>query len=551
MINAINKIYEHRQDFMLVGLTGRIGAGCTTSADFLSKDITEHNLPPICVTDSSSDSDRKRNIVRKFYNVNWKPFTKIIASDIITSFLLEQSFDDVQKFLTTAKLELLDSAFQDEYTEYYDEISKIDLTDSTSKNTFDFIHKRLSKISEVVKGKFGVENQYSNYGKAYQIFGDNIRLSGSALSNKTNDFENIYAISERIDYFINSIHKQNKIDGEPTYIVIDAFRNPFEIMYFKERYYAFYIMAINAKEADIRTRMSSKLTMTWDEIEILHGKENPEDTIDSPEHFVSQNIQVCIQKSDIHIGNNTKESNYHELFGQIIKYITLIQHPGLITPSLDEKMMQVAHTAKLNSACLSRQVGASITNYNGSLKAIGWNSVAEGQTPCLLRNKDELLRGTKSLSYSVYEKGETFQASLIKFSPKNNEDTLGGRNESFCFKNIYNKQEGDKNQVHTRSLHAEENAFLQVAKYGGEGIKDGTLYSTASPCELCSKKAYQLGIKRVVFIDPYPGIAQDQILNTGQTPPDVVLFKGAIGASYHKIYDPILSYKDELKALGK
>ena len=64
------------------------------------------------------------------------------------------------------------------------------------------------------------------------------------------------------------------------------------------------------------------------------------------------------------------------------------------------------------------------------------------------------------------------------------------------------------------------------------------------------KKAYQLGIERVVYIDPYPGIAQDQILKTGEFPPLVVLFKGATGTAYHKLYDPILSYKDELKALG-
>ena len=108
----------------------------------------------------------------------------------------------------------------------------------------------------------------------------------------------------------------------------------------------------------------------------------------------------------------------------------------------------------------------------------------------------------------------------------------------------------DKNQVHTRSLHAEENAFLQISKYGGEGIKDGTLYSTASPCELCSKKAYQLGIKRIVYIDPYPGTAQEQILLSGLYPPKVELFKGAIGSAYNKLYEPIISYKDELKALS-
>jgi dCMP deaminase len=213
-------------------------------------------------------------------------------------------------------------------------------------------------------------------------------------------------------------------------------------------------------------------------------------------------------------------------------------------------MMQIAYTAKMNSACISRQVGASVTNKYGSLKAIGWNSVAEGQTPCLLRSKSELLTFPNTNAYSRYEQTGKFKKSLQKFYPKIPHKRFKGCNDSFCFKSIYNKQEGDANQVHTRALHAEENAFLQISKYGGEGIRGGTLYSTASPCELCSKKAYQLGISRIVYIDPYPGIAQDQILSIGVNPPKVELFKGAIGTAYHKLFEPLLKYKDELSALS-
>lgn len=126
-----------------------------------------------------------------------------------------------------------------------------------------------------------------------------------------------------------------------------------------------------------------------------------------------------------------------------------------------------------------------------------------------------------------------------------------GLNQSFCFKSIYTKNNSSEkgNQVHTRALHAEENAFLQLAKYGGEALLDGVLYSTASPCELCSKKAYQLGISKIVYIDPYPGIAIDQILLNGEREIEIKLFSGAIGSAYHKIYEQIIPFKDELKAL--
>lgn len=120
---------------------------------------------------------------------------------------------------------------------------------------------------------------------------------------------------------------------------------------------------------------------------------------------------------------------------------------------------------------------------------------------------------------------------------------------SYCFKDIQNGIDGEKNQVHTRSLHAEENAFLQLSKYGGEGIKGGYLFTTASPCELCSKKSYQLGIRKIYYIDQYPGISKKHILNNGSLIPKLQLFNGAVGKTYHQIYTPIMALKDELYEL--
>ena len=119
----------------------------------------------------------------------------------------------------------------------------------------------------------------------------------------------------------------------------------------------------------------------------------------------------------------------------------------------------------------------------------------------------------------------------------------------YCFKDVYNSFKNQKNQVYTRSLHAEENAFLQISKYGGISLNGGYLFTTASPCELCAKKAYQIGISEIYYIDPYPGIAMDNILNSGINRPKMKLFYGAIGRAYTQLYTPIIPYKDEIKML--
>lgn len=213
--------------------------------------------------------------------------------------------------------------------------------------------------------------------------------------------------------------------------------------------------------------------------------------------------------------------------------------------------MQIAYTAKLNSGCVSRQVGASITDVNFSLKSIGWNNTPEGQTPCSMRNLTDLLTSNDKSAYSKYELSDKdFRSSLKKVQLKLDEidfrKKLDGRNLSYCFKDIQNGINEDKNQVHTRSLHAEENAFLQIVKYGGIGMKGGKLFTTASPCELCAKKAYQIGIKEVYYIDPYPGISLRHILDCGTEKPQLILFEGAIGRAYFHLYHPILMHKDEL-----
>lgn len=154
-------------------------------------------------------------------------------------------------------------------------------------------------------------------------------------------------------------------------------------------------------------------------------------------------------------------------------------------------------------------------------------------------------------TYSEYEKTNNEFRVVLKqsFSGVSDKPELNGRNLPFCFKDIQNEVDGEKNQVHTRSLHAEENAFLQLAKFGGQPIKGGLLFTTASPCELCAKKAYQLGISKVFYIDPYPGIANDHIINCGSLVPKMNLFSGAIGQAYHRLYQPIMPFKNELKLL--
>lgn len=561
MSKAVNEIYSNRHGFIVIGLTGRTGSGCSTVALALSRQFDQLMVSNIDLTHGGENQKRKLKIVQEYAKLNWKPFKVIHVRDIISSFILENSFRTISSYFKE-KIKVGPSVgkLKEEYSYYHNKnkcMAKIfggERAGYDIEQVYNYFYNELPVFTNRLKEYFNVDTK-DEFLSAFQRIGNNIRKYGNVIEGGSVDAKNIYSIAKRINYVVKSTKQYNKLMDEKDFFVIDAFRNPLEVKFFQERYSAFYLMAINCNEEDRFDRLFNN-NVKRDKIREVDERESkPRDLLKSYDNFLSQDVATCIQLADIYITNPGKykpeEDNFLDLNDQLVRYISLIQHPGLITPSRHEKLMQIAFTAKLSSGCISRQVGAVVTNSAGSPKAIGWNSSPEEQTPCLLRNVDYLLKRIDQKSYSKYEKeNKKLKTIAVDYQKRLNDIRPTGLSSYYCFKSFQNKLEDEKNQVHTRALHAEENAFLQIAKYGGEGIKGGLLYTTASPCELCAKKAYQLGIKEIVYIEPYPGISFDHILNIGDEHniPRVTLFSGAIGSAYHKLYLPIIPIKDEVGA---
>ncbi|PKN12704.1 MAG: deoxycytidylate deaminase [Deltaproteobacteria bacterium HGW-Deltaproteobacteria-4] len=479
MNGVVEKVYQHRNDFIIIGLTGKIASGCTTAADFLTKKVDEIVLPEINIGEESNDNQRKKYIISRYYKSNWSQFIKICVRDVITTFVLDNGFDKLVAYVNSAvsdelQIDFLKSEYEQKIkqnkhfmTILTKRSEKKEIVKEDAEYVYDYLINKLPSFTTAIKKGLSAES-YREFSKAFQLFGDNIRKSGCAIT-ETFDSKNIYCLAERINLIIKILKIYNNENTNRHYFVIDAFRNPFESMFFKERYSAFYLMAIKSPEDDRHDRLFKELNLNKTQIEEQDKKENPDGSpLESRDIFVSQNISACIEKADIHINNIGKHGSdsFNELKGRLVTYVSLIQHPGLITPERDEKLMQIAYTAKLNSGCISRQVGAVVTNKHGAIVSIGWNDVPEGQTQCLLRNLDHLQSGTDPNSYSDYEKMDSqFKDKVrIKISLIGGREKLKGRGLAFCFKGFHNEIKKDKNQVHTRALHAEENAFLQIVR---------------------------------------------------------------------------------------
>lgn len=639
----MNQIYSLRKNFTVIGLTGPMGSGCSKVAEFLSREKDKffdnnqvRNPKDINIKDAEGNViynnilfQRKFNICYNYTKNNWDKYIFIDYKKVILFYVLDyfinvkkcndikeeltnliisnfkksmsdENFDDSKMLINKKELNKIFTKSNVKINDLVDEIKSIKNTGGLLKiktpkklkslhNVFFLPSSHFNKLCIKLIKLFTEKNYYLRTLFFHQI-ACNIRTSGKPNTKGTkNCMDFVYNNAMLINRLIKA-YKTYSEDSGTCQIVINSLKNSLEIMYFKERYSAFYMIAVHSDEnrntvfnSIVKSNLEKSRT-----VERLVDLDNTEYKTNDFRVgiFSSPDIENCIQKSDIHLIHKKHSENadknsipdFYSIHEQLIKYLALIQQPGIITPNNIERCMQMAFNSKLNSGCISRQVGAVVTDEGYAVKSVGWNDTPKKTIPCILRNVQEVMPGSTLLyNDSTYSKFE-LPASDFKYKinsnkhdskgkPKNVEFvdknfsanvkalysesklkaiTSDGKNCSYCFKTLHNKFEGEDNQVHTRSLHAEENAMLQISKFGGQGLKNGFLFTTASPCELCSKKAYQLGIKKVYYIDKYPGISKEHIIGVGFDAPELIQFNGVVGRSFNKLYEPFLAYKDEL-----
>lgn len=551
---GIEAAYRERTDLLVVALTGRTGSGCTTAAEILSRPFADVSTTP---SDLSEPERRKLDIAKRLCAKQWEPFKIITVSTLIFGCLLAKSNIDIAELLKEHKVGDIKKILNilDELREQptYNDFSDCVKNGNHGRETGAWCFYNDSLRTQAHAAKIALTTQYTSI---FQTLGNNIRLSGDPLSSDIAPSQ-LFSLIRYVKRLAKAAFKHEQMaKTKSVRIVIDAVRNSLELVYLRDQFAAFYAMAVTCDDED-RVERLEQMNLTKNGIKSIDDREYSENKnqLDSYDNFVSQNLQDCIQKADIFIANSGKSSEFNQnkryLNAQLIRYVALMLRPGLVTPTREERCMQLAFVAKLNSGCISRQVGAAVADENYSIKAVGWNDVPKGQVPCLLRDVDELVTGGDVSAFSKFEKTDkAFLAQLNQTYSNRAELKEVGLPCPYCFKREYNKSRKTDNQVHTRSLHAEENAFLQLVKHGNSGIERGYLYTTASPCELCSKKAFQLGIREIVYVDPYPGISSTHILSSGDenARPKMKLFSGAVGHAYHRLYGAILPIKDEYLA---
>jgi deoxycytidylate deaminase len=185
------------------------------------------------------------------------------------------------------------------------------------------------------------------------------------------------------------------------------------------------------------------------------------------------------------------------------------------TPTRDEHAQFVATGAALRSSEMGRQVGAAITDRDGSVLAVGTNEVPR---PGGGSSWEEDHDGAREFEVAVRDTNRTLLDDLAGrmadaalrhlaladgLDAEIGEDGPGTEAEVRVGLVSTLRDAGLKDLTEFgRATHAEMNAILDAARRG-VAVEGGTLYSTTFPCHNCTRHIIGAGLVRVVFIEPY------------------------------------------------
>lgn len=225
-----------------------------------------------------------------------------------------------------------------------------------------------------------------------------------------------------------------------------------------------------------------------------------------------QKTRKIFTSSDFFVCNDQRKE---ELRSRIQRNLELLFDTEIHTPTRAESAMYKASAASANSACMSRQVGAAIISSDGELISVGWNDVPRFggglYTEDDRHHVDKTSGAVSDKDNRCFKWGgcvchnETRRKRLIHDVVKRVSDAgllKKGKGQLDVMAALAGT-EIDSLIEFSRSIHAEMEAILAVAREGRHSLIGSTLYTNTYPCHNCARHIVASGISAVVYIEPY------------------------------------------------
>ncbi len=282
--------------------------------------------------------------------------------------------------------------------------------------------------------------------------------------------------------------------------VLNQLKHPDEVVWLRRIYGdAFHLAGVYCDEETRKHEFYTHRNMTEREAVQLIERDKGEQI----KH--GQQVTETFQHADLFVNiKNSSPADTANVKAEINRYLRLLFGHKTITPTREEYGMFLAQGAAYRSADLSRQVGAAILTQKSEVISLGANEVPApggGQYGASDEAKRDFEIGQDENTRIKFENLKEVLAVLIPDWSKK----LDEEKEHLLV-------EATKNLKHTRmmnltefsrAVHAEMDALLSAGRIGAP-VFGHELYCTTFPCHNCAKHIITAGIKRVLYIEPYP-----------------------------------------------
>ena len=352
---------------------------------------------------------------------------------------------------------------------------------------------------------------------ALQDLGDEMRGAGDLAAVAKAMIAKIRTVRAR-KQGVTELEKAGAVipDGTRRAFILDSIRHPMEVHLLRSVYRnAFTLIGVVCDEQKRISRLVKKL----DDAGEHKAQELMQRDAKAPQKH-GQRVADAFHLADVFLDNsadrfldprNTKENPDWDVAAQLARLVKLITHSAIVRPDPAETAMHVAYGAQVRSACLSRQVGASIIDEQGVLVSTGTNEVPRaggGVYGAQLAGNDAdeedhrcAYRGLEDVAFCANTReqntiaGELIDALVAK-------GLMADANRQAVFDEIRRSRIGSLLEF-SRAVHAEMDALLNAAR-SGQSTRGTRMFVTTFPCHYCARHIVAAGVDEVQYIEPYP-----------------------------------------------
>ncbi len=354
-------------------------------------------------------------------------------------------------------------------------------------------------------------------------------------------------------------------DGAKRAYILDSIRHSAEVHLLRQVYGdAFVLIGVVCDESKREERMHAK----YDDGGAANAQRfmRRDNADDGRQH--GQHVGDAFHLADFFVDNTNDRETADRLSNpewkandDLSRLVKIVTGTHLERPRLAETAMYHAYSTQMQSACLSRQVGAALVDKHGNIAATGSNEVPKAgggvygesaetdlnDARCAFFDNphDRYCRNTREQNAIVNELIQTLEGLNI----------LRDIDKELLAHELRRTRIGGLLEF-SRAVHAEMDALLSAARKG-VALVGTRLFVTTFPCHYCARHLVTAGVDEVQYIEPYPKsqalkLHQDSITaeSSGWTPPSEggahVLFHPFTGVS-PRLYRRAFLMSGELK----